>query len=140
MEQEVAYQRDKMIRNSGTNVFSQPARGSFRHDHKTLELTMTENQHHEPVGFSIEKAVMTQKQQKANIQDLVADDVVALSSKTKEKIGKSALSRLDQQLMDFKPNSDGGSSEGPVRGSHGITPEPRAANDTSDLRNTKRPL
>ena len=62
MEQEVAAQRDKMMaHHSGTNVFNQPARGSFRHvSNNTLELTLTEN--HEPVGFNIEKAVMTQKQ------------------------------------------------------------------------------
>ena len=62
---------------------------------------------------------------------MVAEDVVDLSSKTKEKIGKSALSRLDQQLMDFKANSDGNSSEGP-RGSAGITPGLRS-NGQSDL-------
>lgn len=49
-----------MMHNSAANAFNQPARGSFRHvSDKTLELTLTENQNHEPVGFSIEKAVMT---------------------------------------------------------------------------------
>ena len=65
----------------------------------------------------------------------MAEEVVELSSKTKEKIGKSALSRLDQQLMDFKANSDGGSSEGP-RCSAGITPTPRVA-DISEMQKVR---
>ena len=68
---------------------------------------------------------------RADVKDLIAEDCIDLSSKTKEKIGKSALSRLDQQLGDFKANSDGGSSEGP-HGSGGITPNTRIA-DNSEM-------
>lgn len=69
----------------------------------------------------------------ANIKDLVDVDVENLSSKTKEKIGKSALSRLDQQLVDFKANSDDDHSSCGPRGSQGVTPSPRGI-DRSDMR------
>ena len=76
------------------------------------------------LGFNIERAIISKKQgPKTDIKDLIAEDVVNLSSKTKEKIGKSALSRLDQQLVDFKASDDDHSSCGP-RGSQGVTPSP----------------
>ena len=88
-----------------------------------MDYPHTDHRQDDQIGFRIERANLNLKAvTPKDIKDVQPEDVAALSSKTKEKIRASALSQLNQQLLDLEVGEEASSQGG--RNSLAGTPNP----------------